>query len=161
MGRGRHTDSQSWGGERLFEGERKFLEGCRRQWRRTRRESEMVQNLACGFRGVDRCQDAEPASTTIAGQNICGAHVSSVRTTDSCADDVRQQKRRSVARCDLEGPHRWGLGRMRRLFRTPALLPLLRYGERLSLSTLPQGRGSHDSGRNERVEWAPRHRAFQ
>ena len=44
MGRGRHTDSQSWGGERLFEGERKFLEGCRRQWRRTRRESEMVQN---------------------------------------------------------------------------------------------------------------------
>src|SRR2546425_12540620 len=67
MAGGERTNSQSSEGERLFEGERKFLEGGRRQWRRTRRESEMVQNLACDFRRADRCQDAEPASATIAG----------------------------------------------------------------------------------------------
>ena len=67
MGRNEHTNSQSCNGERLFEGERKFLEDGRRQWRRTRRKSEMVQNLACGFRRTDRCQDAEPASAKIAG----------------------------------------------------------------------------------------------
>ena len=33
---------------------------------------------------------------------------------------------------------------MRSRFRTRALLPLLRYSERLTLSTLRQGRGFHD-----------------